>query len=660
MNKSTDHNVDADRNGTADIFEKKLGLNSIKQLITAIPTGILVSGVISITVVLTITIGILLYGNTSDSQIAGNSSQQKNSFSYSNNTVPASFNPELKHSITSGPLLGTKKYTMVNGHTKIFSNNIQISQTGISHNSSDKEQVNILKQKNIKITPLKLRLTMSKSETIQFPRPYDTALISNEKIADVVPLSDSSIYILGKKTGTTRLTVLDKSKSILGIVEIEVTYDLTLMQTELKRLLPASNIKVRSLNGNVLLTGSVPDAITLNKAISFARRFAPDGITNAVKVASPQQVMLEVRFIEANRQAAKELGIGWNVIANKFIGSTLLANPVSSLANAGTQALAGGQTFGTAVASFLAKGTSVDVMIKAMEKRNVARRLAEPNLVALSGDTAHFLAGGEFPFAVIGPNQTTGTQFRKFGISLEFTPTVLENGLINLKIEPEVSEIGPTLVELGPGSKAPSLLVRKVKTTVELRDGQSFAIAGLLQSTDYKVKDQLPWIGDLPILGTLFRSSAFQRKETDLVIIITPRLVQPAAPTQKLSTPLDDTMASNDIEFFLGGKDEIRVQSKDQLARTGHIVDTGKKKSETKPAGKTNTVSHSINNNKTIHTVTPWPAYVQNTDIEVEGVRSMGTIEKYHQADKSFYQGKKKAAEKKEQVSDFDETMQKH
>ncbi len=510
--------------------------------------------------------------------------------------------------------------------TAIAAGNVKIIKTSSQH-------------KHIKSNFKKLQLVLNKSETVSISEPYATALISNEEIADVVPLSDKLIYVLGKKIGTTRLTVLNSEKVITGIIEVEVTYDLVNIGKELKRLLPNTNISVRSLNGNVLLSGSVPDAVTLKKAITFAERFTSNSkVTNALKVAAPQQVMLEVRFIEANKEAAREIGIGWNVIANKFVGATLLASPGGTISN--INGIASGLTsgkvpFGTDIISLASGSTSVDLLIQALENKNVARRLAEPNLVALSGDTANFLAGGEFPFSVIGPNQTVGTQFRKFGISLQFTPTVLDNGLINLKIEPEVSELGSTMIDLGQGAQAPTLLVRKVKTTVELRDGQSFAIAGLLHSTNTKLRNQLPWIGSVPILGALFRSAAYQKKETDLVIIITPRLVQPATPLQKLRTPLDDTMASNDVEFFIGGQDSVAIKSQMQQKRVGHIIGRNKVEGNSTWTTETDSSGNAVKTNKAIQTINPWPKYARDVDFEVDGVRSLRTIEKFYDGSSS-------------------------
>jgi pilus assembly protein CpaC len=220
----------------------------------------------------------------------------------------------------------------------------------------------------------------------------------------------------------------------------------------------------------------------------------------------------------------------------------------------------------------LAGGTTADIFVKALEEKGLARRLAEPNLVALSGDTASFLAGGEFPFPVSAENDKISVEFKKFGIGLAFTPTVLSAGQINLKIEPEVSELDASnFIRVSKDVEIPTLIVRRASTTVELRDGQSFAIAGLLQSNHIKNQRQLPWLGDVPVLGALLRSSAWQKKETDLVIIVTPRLVKPRVPGQKLVTPLDSHVPSNDKEFFLDGRQEVKVGR--PAPQTGHIID---------------------------------------------------------------------------------------
>jgi pilus assembly protein CpaC len=233
----------------------------------------------------------------------------------------------------------------------------------------------------------------------------------------------------------------------------------------------------------------------------------------------------------------------------------------------------------------ISDGLEIQAMINALEQKGVARSLAEPNLVALSGDTASFLAGGEFPFPVQSTNNAISIEFKKFGVGLAFTPTVMATSLINLKIEPEVSQIDPSNVVRVGGVEIPSLIVRRANTTIELRDGQSFAIAGLLQSINSVNQNQLPWIGNIPILGALFRSSSYQKQETDLVIIVTPRIVRPTRPGDLVRTPLDNTLPPNDVDFFLHGVAELTPSMVRQVRGleagglaaqrpfTGHVID---------------------------------------------------------------------------------------
>jgi pilus assembly protein CpaC len=233
---------------------------------------------------------------------------------------------------------------------------------------------------------------------------------------------------------------------------------------------------------------------------------------------------------------------------------------VGSAVNAATT---GGIPFATLVQSFGGPGNQLDLFISALETKGLLRRLAEPNLIAMSGDRAEFLAGGEIPIPIA--NQTTNgapqitVSYKEFGVRLAFTPTVLANGNIHLQLEPEVSDIDPTLaVAVGGGVSVPGLTKRRARTNVELRDGQSFAIAGLLQTQSNRSIEQLPFLGSIPVLGALFRSSEFQERETELVVIVTPGLVKPAKPGEVLATPLDTTLPANDADFFVNGKLELR------------------------------------------------------------------------------------------------------
>src|SRR5262249_40589671 len=323
-----------------------------------------------------------------------------------------------------------------------------------------------------------------------------------------------------------------------------VSYDVTTLGIEIARRFPHSKLRVQSVNGRIMLSGTATDGIVLDQALTIARQFGPE-VINTVQVMQPQQVMLEVRFVEASRQAGRELGIDW----------TAMSAHADVTAKIGSGGLIGTPTppFGVFASAFGIDGLQVNMVLSALEERGLARRLAEPNLVALSGDTANFLAGGEYPIPV--PGAFAGSivvDYKKYGVSLAFTPTVLRGSLINLKIEPEVSALDPAHnVTVGNGIVVPALTVRRASSTIELKDGQSFVLAGLLQNDLATAQQQLPWIGDVPVLGALFSSKSYQKNETDLIIIVTPRLVNPTRPGDMVKTPLSNTLPANDPEFFL-------------------------------------------------------------------------------------------------------------
>jgi pilus assembly protein CpaC len=435
-----------------------------------------------------------------------------------------------------------------------------------------------------------------KSQDVRTDDGFVDITVSDPTIADVNPLTDHALSILGKKIGTTRVTVYGEGKKLVGIFDVEVGYETARIAAELKRRFPHAALRVTSINGRLMLTGEAPDAVTADKALMVVRQFAADAI-NSVSVSSPQQVMLEVRFVEISRTAGRDLGVQWNVFSSGVLANIGSRRPASSLPAGGlgqppqnalpvgqvaAGVLSGTSPFGFLLGRMVNGGTTVDVMINALEAKGIARSLAEPNLVALSGDTASFLAGGEFPVPV--PNGLTGIsiEYKRYGVGLAFTPTVLSGGLINLKIEPEVSQLDASHPVQVAGISVPPLIVRRASTTVELRDGQSFAIGGLLQNTSSTDQQQLPWVGDVPVLGALFRSASYQKNETDLAIIVTPRLVRPARPGDPIKTPLDSTLPPNDRDLFLLGKNEITVQ-RARLAQgaiipmSGHIIDLPKR-----------------------------------------------------------------------------------
>jgi pilus assembly protein CpaC len=419
-------------------------------------------------------------------------------------------------------------------------------------------------------------VTLNKSRTIRILRPFTTAVVGSPEIADVLPMSDRSLYIQGKKVGTTNLSIFDEGQRLVSVIDLEVAVDTETLREKIVSSTGSRGIRVSSNNGQIVLSGQASDAIAVDRAISVAKGFAPNGVVNAMSVPASQQVLLKVRFLEASRDAGRQLGVNWfqgnqsaTRVTNTGQGGFINGTPTNATPGSiplvqtlGTLAGTANPPFGVVLANLVNGGTTIDVLVTALETQGLVRRLAEPNLMALSGDTARFLAGGEFPvpIAAVSANGlvTPTIDYKPFGVQLSFTPTVLANGVINLRIAPEVSQLDFSNSVTISGTTVPALIKRDAVTTVELRSGQSFAIAGLLQADDTRNRSQLPWIGSVPVLGALFSSMGYQKHETDLVIIVTPNLVQPAVPGQRLASPLDDHLPSNDADFFLFGQNELK------------------------------------------------------------------------------------------------------
>ncbi len=454
-------------------------------------------------------------------------------------------------------------------------------------------------------------LPLNKSVTLSVSTPFSSAVVGSPEIADAMPMTDRSLYIQAKRIGTTNVSIYDDNMRLIKVVDVEVAFDTGNLQSKIRASTGNTAIRVSNDNGQVILSGTATDALAADKAVNLAKTWAPNGtVVNAMTVASPQQVMLKVRFLEVSRDAGRELGINWTgTNASGSRGVTLgqgglVTQPPGLGGSAQTSSINGlsscppsgicppsgngifetvgtlvganvGAPFGVILAEIVNKGLHIDTLITALETKGLLQRLAEPNLVALSGDTASFQAGGQFPVPVAvtsGIGVATPTiEFKDFGVLLRFRPTVLSNGIINLSINPEVSELDFSNAVSISGTTIPSIILRRATTTVELRDGQSFAIAGLLQAHNLRNVSQLPWLGSVPVLGALFRSVAYQKDESDLVIIVTPVLVQPAPPGAHLATPLDNSVPSNDIDFFLLGQTEERKKYTDYVASGGGI-----------------------------------------------------------------------------------------
>ena len=433
---------------------------------------------------------------------------------------------------------------------------------------------------------------INKSQVIRSDRPYAKALIGSPEVADVLPLTDSSLYVLGKKMGTTSLTLYDRSNMLIAVVDVVVGPDVITLRRQLSELMPVEGIGARISNDSIVLEGIVPDAVAADRAVQIAETYAPGKVVNMLSIGSSQQVMLEVRFSEIKRSALKQFGLSGFITGggdNNFQGAigggaslrpggvttTTVTDPITGVI---TQTTAQGQptlslgsiidSFGILTRTFNILGLEVDATLDALERKGLVNTLAEPTLVALSGETASFLAGGEFPVPVAqdsgsgtggsGGSTALTVEWKPFGVSLAFTPTVLADGVINLVVAPEVSSIDPSASIVVNNLTIPGLQTRRAKTTVELRDGESFALAGLLRKDFQDTVRQFPILGSLPIIGTLFRSTGFQREETELLMIVTPRLVRPVR-AGSLRGPTDRVQQPNEADLFLLGRTDTGV-----------------------------------------------------------------------------------------------------
>jgi len=404
-----------------------------------------------------------------------------------------------------------------------------------------------------------LVVALNKSEVLEVDTAFKRVTVGNPEIADVLPLSDRTIYVLGKQIGLTNLAVFTADDRPVAVVDINVTYDVQALKTQLNQLFPRERIEVRASRNALVVGGTVSGEGTMSRILTVANQYAPGRVANMMSVHGSQQVMLHVRFAEVQRNFTRELGIKPQVNALGTGGGLSSGTGPLSFLTGG--AAFDPDAFAAALFSFGVAGADVDILVDALEGKGVIKLLSEPSLVALSGDTASFLAGGQFPVSTLQDSGSDSdflvlsTTFKEFGVGLSFTPTVIDGDLINLNVETEVSAIDTTLsTETGAGEIF-GLSTRRANTTVELYDGQSFSIAGLLQDNFRDNISQLPWLGDVPILGGLFRSTDYSRGETELVIIVTVYLVKPANAGQ-LTTPADNFIEPSEFDLFFWGRTE--------------------------------------------------------------------------------------------------------
>jgi pilus assembly protein CpaC len=398
--------------------------------------------------------------------------------------------------------------------------------------------------------PPTLTLEVNKGTALKLPGPAATVFVAAPDIADVQVRSPNMVYVFAKKPGDTVLYAVDAQDRVLLNTIVRVTSPLSRIKGALDQIHPNNGVVFDNQGETIVLTGAVRSAVVAEDARRLAVQQVngnPAKVISNIRIDAPTQVQIRVKVAEVKRDALKRVGINWqniNQIALFGTGNFLAGFAVRTTAAAITPA--------TGALQFATRDGSLNTMVDFLATQNQATILAEPNLIAMSGETASFLAGGEIPLLIPQTGANAGTvtiQYKSVGVSLGFTPTIIGER-INLKVAPEVSEIsavGSISVPLGTGTVSiPGIRTRRASTTIELGSGQSFAIAGLLQSNSAQDINKFPWLGDVPVLGTLFKSDAYRREETELVIIITPYFVEPTS--NKLQTPMTGRVPPTDVD----------------------------------------------------------------------------------------------------------------
>ncbi len=394
-----------------------------------------------------------------------------------------------------------------------------------------------------------VELEVQRGKLLRLSAPASAIFIADPEIADVTVKSPTLVFVTAKRAGETSLFAVDENERVLADVRIVATHNLGALDTALQKLLPSAAIGTASIAGGLLLTGAVRNAADAEQAQRIAAQFISDNETviNQLALIGPNQVNLRVRVAEVSRDVSKRFGFNFDLIPS--LGSVTLG-----LATGRVPVIDGSvQTRFDNQNSIFATSRDVNAVVDAMSEEGLITVLAEPNLTALSGETASFLAGGEFPAIVPTDSGGLSLQYKSFGISLAFTPTVLNNGRISLKVAPEVSALSEAGAILFQNFSIPALTTRRASTTVELGSGQSLAIAGLLQNKTQQTIDAFPGLADIPVLGALFRSSEFKRDESELVIIVTPYLVRPVTAVA-MATPTDGFVPASDFDRIVNGR----------------------------------------------------------------------------------------------------------
>ena len=399
-----------------------------------------------------------------------------------------------------------------------------------------------------------LAVDAGKGTLVRLDENATAVFIADPTIADVHVPSPKTVFVLGKKAGTTTLYALGLNNKTLLQRTVVVSRDMDALRSAVAARFPNMQLQLTASPGSLLVSGQATSAADADAVVQTISPYLADKeiLVNRMTIDRPLQVQLRVRITEVDRNVTQQLGINWQAlgsVAGNFAGGIFSGRQISNPLLPGTPFNLPTNNAYSIFGQFKTGNNNIQVLVDALNQEGLLTILAEPNLVALSGQTASFLAGGEFPIPVAQTNGAIVVDYKQFGVKLDFTPTVINEHRISLKVRPEVSQIDTTASVTTNGITVPGLSVRRADTTVELASGQSFAIGGLLQTNTTDIISQVPGLGSIPILGKLFSSTNYQNNKTELVIIVTPYLVEPTEPA-KLRTPLESLMSpSSDVEY---------------------------------------------------------------------------------------------------------------
>ncbi len=402
----------------------------------------------------------------------------------------------------------------------------------------------------VSVTPQAvLPLEVSAAKLLRLRTPAATVFVTDPSIADVQLPSDTQMFIWGKKPGRTAFFALSRSGAVIQSYMLDVRFNESELTARIKADAGDLPVRLAYTPGGAVLSGTVPNAAAAERIANLAATWVGAGqpFINQLRVGGSTQVNLRVRVAEVSRAVTRSLGFNWSTVFQ--FGSFALGLETGRLAGAGAALAQAGQD--SLLGSVASRRVNGSAALDAMATEGLVTMLAEPNLTTTSGTPATFLAGGQIPIPVPQALGVSSVQYQQYGVSVAFTPTVLSSGLISMRVRPEVSAIDrANAVSLGGGT-VPAFTTRNADTTVELASGQSFAIAGLIQNDGANNISKVPWLGDLPVLGALFRSNNFQRNQTELVIVVTPYLVTPVAAGVPIALPTDNVDIPSDLERLL-------------------------------------------------------------------------------------------------------------